>query len=342
MNSTIGWLAQYNPRPHSWTDDIDPVMVGIVAVVLIGVVIGIVLFVKQQQKVSTPKHTASDMIGGYRMRNLMMTGQTSQVWEVVEIASKRHFAVKMLLPEKLVDPQHRQLLFHEAEVGLKLTHPNIIKVVKLVRDAHNPYFVMEFFPAGNLKLRILHKKWDFIKEKAHDIFKQTATALAYMNAHGWVHRDVKPDNIMVNSGGEVRLIDFALAQRISKGGMFRRRRGRAAGTRSYMSPEQIRGEGLDARADIYSFGVSLYEVVTGRPPFRAHTPGELLNKQILEKPVSPQVHNPDVTDDFAALVLRMLAKKKADRHSDFHEVLMQLRGIKVFKGEALQKTQTES
>jgi serine/threonine protein kinase len=230
------------------------------------------------------------------------------------------------------------MLFHEAEVGMALTHQNIVRIIKLEKDKVNPYFLMEFFPAGNLKLRIMHKKWDFIKEHAHNIFKQAATGLAYMNATGWVHRDVKPDNIMVNSSGEVRLIDFALAQRVSKGGVFRKKKGRSAGTRTYMSPEQIRGQPLDGRADIYSFGISAYEIVTGRPPYRASTPTELLNKHILEKPVSPQLHNPDVTDDFAALVLRMIAKKKEDRPKDFHEVLMKLREIKVFKSEALQKS----
>jgi serine/threonine protein kinase len=308
-----------------------------VGVVLAGVV-AVAVYLNQQKNKAPQVHVASDMVGGYRLQNLMMTGQTSQVWEVVEVSSGRHFAMKFLLPEKLQDQEHRQMLFHEADVGIALTHPNVIRIMKLVKDKQNPYFLMEFFPAGNLKLRIMHKKWDFIKEHAHSIFKQAATGLAYMNASGWVHRDVKPDNIMVNSAGEVRLIDFALAQRISKGGMFRRRKGRSAGTRSYMSPEQIRGEPLDARADIYSFGVSAYEIVTGRPPFRASTPTELLNKHILEKPASPQIHNPDVTDEFAALVLRMLSKKKQDRPKDFHEVLMALRNMKVFKSEALEKT----
>jgi serine/threonine protein kinase len=282
-----------------------------------------------------------DNIPGYRLQNMMMSGQTSQVWEVVENASGRHFAMKLLLPEKLKDSECRDLLYHEAEVGIKMAHPNIIKIVKLEKDKKNPYFVMEFFPAGNLKLRIMHKKWDFIKEKAQDIFKQTATALAYMNASGWVHRDVKPDNIMVNSAGEVRLIDFALAQRVSAGGMLSRKT-QAAGTRSYMSPEQIRGLPLDGRADIYSFGATVYEVVTGRPPFRAASPQDLLAKHFTEKPSSPQMYNPDVTEEFSDLVLRMLAKKKEDRPKDFHEVLMKLRTIRVFKGESAKKTTAEA
>jgi serine/threonine protein kinase len=313
------------------------ITVGLVGGVLLAVAIAAIV-VNQRKNRITPAHVAQDMVGGYRLKNLMMTGQTSQVWEVVEESSGRHFAMKYLLPEKVQDPLHRYMLVHEAEVGMALAHQNIIRIIKLVKDRVNPYFLMEFFPAGNLKLRIMHKKWDFIKEHAHGIFRQTATALAYMNANGWVHRDVKPDNIMVNSSGEVRIIDFALAQRASKGGLFRKKRGRSAGTRSYMSPEQIRGEPLDARADIYSFGVSAYEIVTGRPPFRASTPTELLNKHILEKPTSPQLYNADVTDEFAALVLRMLSKKKQDRPNDFHEVLMALRTMKVFKTESLEKT----
>jgi serine/threonine protein kinase len=297
----------------------------------------ILVYRSQRNKVEEHAPVLSDVLGGYRLANLMMTGQTSQVWECVEVSSGRHFAIKMLLPEKVHDPVHRGLLFHEAEVGIDMAHPNVIKIIKLIKDKHHPHFIMEYFPAGNLKLRIMHKKWDFIKEHAHDIFKQTATALAYMNASGWVHRDVKPDNIMVNSAGDVRLIDFALAQRISRGGLFGRK-GKAAGTRSYMSPEQIRGQGLDARADIYSFGASAYEVITGRPPFRAATPADLLTKHMTEKPVSPQVYNTDVTDEFAALVLRMLAKRKEERPKDFHEVLMKLRTIQVFKTPTAQKT----
>jgi serine/threonine protein kinase len=309
--------------------------IGVGVVVIVGIVIAVAM--KQQRPTVSPS-TAPDVIGGYKIQKGMATGQTSQVYEVVEQASGRHFALKMLLPEKVNDPVHRQLLFHEADVGIKLAHPNIIKIVKVVKDAKNPYFVMEFFPAGNLAFRIQNKKWDFIKEKGHSILKQAATALAYMNASGWVHRDVKPANIMVNSAGEVRLIDFALAQRISKGGLFKRK-GQAAGTRSYMSPEQLRGEALDGRADIYSFGASAYEMVTGRPPFRANTPMELSRKHLTDKPDSPRVHNADVTEEFAEFVLRMLAKKKQDRPKDFHEILMKLQGIKIFKSEIAQKTE---
>jgi serine/threonine protein kinase len=287
---------------------------------------------------------ASDVVGGYRLQNLLMTGQTSQVWEVVELTSHRHFAMKMLLPERARDPEHRKILFHEAAVGSKLRHPNIIRIISVDQNKENPFYLMEFFPAGSLKIRLMRKQTDFIKEHAHNIFKQAATGLAYMNASGWVHRDVKPDNFLVNSAGELRVIDFGLAQRIQKPGLLGklfRKRAKGAGTRSYMSPEQIRGLPLDGRADIYSFGASCYELVTGRPPFRGASNQDLLNKHIAEKPASPQMYNPDVTDEFASLVLRMLAKKRDERPRDFHEVLMQLRTIKIYKSQAAQRTTTE-
>jgi serine/threonine protein kinase len=266
-----------------------------------------------------------------------MTGQTSQVWEVVETSSGRHFAMKLLLPEKAREGQHRRFLLHEAEVGKKLAHQNIIRIITVEPDPKNPYFVMEFFPSGSLKVRMIRKQNDFIREHTQSILKQCATGLAYMNASGWVHRDVKPDNILVNSAGDVRIIDFALATRITKESFLKRmfrRKAKAQGTRSYMSPEQIRGLPLDGRADVYSFGASAFEIVTGRPPFRAASSQDLLAKHITEKPVTPQSFNPDVTDEFAGLVLRMLSKKKEGRPRDFHEVMMQLRTMKVFKSDS--------
>lgn len=280
---------------------------------------------------------SDEIIGGYRLLKHLVTGQTSQVWEVVETSSHRHFAMKLLLPEKAADAQFRKFLIHEASVGLKLAHPNIIRIVTVEKSTTNPYFVMEFFPGGSLKLRMMRaqkepKEAEWLREQTQDIFKQWATALAFMNAKGWIHRDVKPDNVLVASSGDVRLIDFALAQQPPTGlaKLFTRKQ-KAMGTRSYMSPEQIRGAILDRRADIYCFGASVYEVITGRPPFRASSSQELLTKHITEKPQSPQQINPAVSKDFAELVLKMLAKKKEDRPKDFHEVLMTMRQMKVYQ-----------
>ena len=278
------------------------------------------------------------MIGAYRLQNLLQTGQSSQVYEVVEMASMRHFAMKILLPERAKDPDQRRLLFYEADVGRKLAHPNVIKILVVNRDPNLPYFIMEFFPSGSLRTKMQLKQIDFIKQHVEKIFKQAATGLAYMNASGWIHRDVKPANILVNGLGEVRIIDFAIAYRPPTGlARYFGRKQKAQGTRSYMSPEQIRGHALDSRADIYSFGATCYEVLTGRPPFRGKDAQDLLTKHITEKPVNPRQMNPDITEDFAALVMKMLEKKKEDRPRDFHEVLMQMRNLRVLKSQPVKK-----
>lgn len=283
---------------------------------------------------------AEEIIEGYKLQNCVMTGQNSQVWEVVEVTSGRHFAMKLLLPEKARDGTLRRLLFHEANVGKQLAHQNVIKIVHVGTSKEHPHFVMEFFPSGAINTRIVRKQYDFIKEHAHSILKQAATGFAYMNASGWVHRDVKPNNILVNSAGEVRIIDFALAQRIEKPSFLSRlfrRKPHVAGTRSYMSPEQIRGEPLDGRADIYSFGATAFEIVAYRPPFRAASQQELLQKHIVEKPAPPQIFNKEVTDEFGNLILKMLAKKPEQRPQTFHEVLKVLNSIKVYKTPAAEK-----
>ncbi len=282
----------------------------------------------------------NEVIGGYRLRTLLQTGQKSQVFEVVETRSNRHFAMKVLLPEAATDAEARAELFNDAEVGVKMAHANVIRIHKVERSKERPFFVMEFFPSGSLRLRLQAKDTKFLKEHARKIFREAATGLAYMNAMGYVHRDVKPDNILVNSVGETKIIDFALTTRIKKGGglgaLFGRLLGkkeRVGGTKSYMSPEQILKHPLDGRADLYSYGCTLFELTTGRKPFVGMTEQELLTKHFTEKPSSPVNYNKDLTDEFGQLVLKMLAKKKEDRFAGFHEFLIALRKIKIYKDE---------
>jgi eukaryotic-like serine/threonine-protein kinase len=328
---------QSNESGHNW------LLIG-AGVVGAGLVIGLLIVVvrAQPQKRAGKKVTfRENQVDNYRLVNLIQTGQNSQVWEAAEMASGRHFAIKILLPEHAHSPAQRGFLFHEAEVARKLVHSKIIKFLEVVKDPDHPYAVMEFFPSTNLKLRLARKD-PFVREHIREIIEQTATALAFMHSKGWVHRDVKPDHILVNASADIRLIDFALAQRImvrKKGVLGRQKKaGKAMGTRSYMSPEQIRGEALDARADLYSFGATIYDILAGRPPFRAATPEDLLTKHILEAPASPELYNPDVHRDTAELVLSMLAKDPGARPRDMQDFLMRFRKARVFKAVAHKKS----
>lgn len=281
----------------------------------------------------------NEMIGGYRLRSLLggATGQFSQVFEVIEPQSHRHFAMKILLPEFAHNAEKRAELFHEAEVGTRLRHENVIHILKVSRDKDSPHFIMEFFPSGSLRSRLLTKDMKFVWENARKIFKQAATGLAYMHGHGWVHSDVKPDNMLVNASGHMRWIDFAITKRVPTGfaKWFYRRPRKAGGTPSYMAPEQILRKAPDTRSDIYSLGISFWELLTGRKPFSGSTSQDLLQKHFTDKPVSPAAYNKEVTDEMGALVVKMLGKKMEDRPQNLHDVLIALRKIKIFKNEVL-------
>ncbi|MFO0801560.1 MAG: serine/threonine-protein kinase [Gemmataceae bacterium] len=278
----------------------------------------------------------NELIGGYKLRTMLQTGQTSQVFEVVDPKSNRHFAMKLLLPEAASKPAEREALFNEAEIGVKLAHQNVIRIHKVNRSPETPHFIMEFFPSGSLRLRLQSKDMKFIREHARKIFKEAATGLAYMNASGYVHRDVKPDNILVNSLGDTKIIDFAISKKMQTSFLSRLfHKKKPQGTPSFMSPEQIQDLPLDGRADIYSYACTLYELTTGRKPFVGSSQGDLLTRHFTEKAASPVMHNKDLTDEFGALVLKMMAKKREDRPKNFHEVLIELRKVKIFKDEKI-------
>lgn len=286
--------------------------------------------------------STNETIEGYRLRSLLYPGPFSQVFEVVETRSNRHFAMKLLLPEAAAKQEHCEMLYNEAEVGIALRHENVIHIVKVCRKPEHPHFIMEYFPSGDLRSKVRAKDFEFIKTHARKIFKQSALGLAYMHGSGWVHRDVKPDNMIVNAAGQLRIIDFAISKRVPTGfAKWFYRKKRAAGTPSFMSPEQARGAMPDPRMDIYSLGATYYELLTGRPPFRGSTQQDLLNKQVAQKPDNPQVYNPDIGDEMAALILKMLAKKPEDRPQTCHDVMMTLRKIRVYKSQPIPKDEDQ-
>lgn len=279
-------------------------------------------------------NTASDdRIGGYRYVRTIHPGATSVVMEVLQEGTQRRFALKQLLASRAEDREEYKAFMHEAKLGMDLRHPNLLRVHELVRDPYQPYFVMELFTGQHLKMPIARPTlYPMPRKQLHRILEQAATALAYIHDKGWVHRDVKPENILYSKAGEVRVIDYALARR-SSAGLFKMFEGKPPrqGTKSYMSPEQIRCDSPTPLADIYSFGITCYEVACGRPPFRANSSQELLEKHMSERPAPLTSYNKSVSPEFNDLVLRMLQKKPADRLESMHEFLSRFRGIRIFK-----------
>jgi serine/threonine protein kinase len=274
-----------------------------------------------------------DRIGDYRFVRMIHPGATSVVMEVVQDGTQKRFALKQLLASRAEERDERKQFEHEARIGMDLRHPNLVRVHEFVKDPEQPYFVMDHFPSFHLKLPIARPSvYPMPKTQLHRILEQAAAGLAYMHDKGLVHRDVKPENILANKSGEVRVIDYALAMRPLSG--LRKLFGGKVprqGTPSYIAPEQIRCDSPTPLADIYSFGITCYELACGRPPFRANSLQELLNKHLQERPIPLVMHNKLVTTEFNDLILKMLMKRPEDRLDSLHEFLTRFRSVRIFQ-----------
>jgi eukaryotic-like serine/threonine-protein kinase len=272
-----------------------------------------------------------EFVGPYRMFHLIRAGALFEIWAVRPVAETTAYAMKWLPPGSRYDRSTANQLKHEYEVGKSLDHPSIIKTYDFGNGKDGAYLVMELFKTPNLKQQIQgdlsHLHW-----RLDRILMECAEALEYLHQKGWVHRDIKPDNFLVNEENHIRLIDFNLTRKV-KTGLGKLLGGRMAvqGTYSYMSPEQIRGQALDQRADIYSFGCMVYELISGRLPFTATSPSELLNKHLRMKPTPITVLNKNVHADFADLLHRMLAKDPKDRPDSLKEFMRDLKAGRVFQ-----------
>ena len=270
-----------------------------------------------------------EQLGPLKLVQQIGLGKHCQVWEAVDAKSRTQVAIKVIVPDMATDAGQRKLLEHELTVAKSLDHPTVIKIDRLSEEGGLPHLVMEYFPAANLKKQIAAGVEPLVP-KLQRIVTETALALDHMHSRGWVHRDVKPDNVLAAADGQVKLIDLAIAAKAS--GFLGKLLGSktlAQGSPSYMSPEQIRGEALDARSDIYSFGCVIFELISGRPPYTGADTNDLLNKHVSATVPAVDAVNKNATTACAKFLRQMLAKKPAERPASMKEVLQQLRAIRL-------------
>ncbi|HYE99180.1 MAG TPA: protein kinase, partial [Planctomycetota bacterium] len=219
-------------------------------------------------------------------------------------------ALKVLSRRFAGSPEVINRFRREAAIGQTLDHPHIVRTLDFGEDRGNHYIALELMEGGDLGRR-LRQGGPLPERKALEIARQMALALDHAHARGLVHRDVKPSNIMFASDGTARLSDFGLVKSLDPEASRLTLEGSALGTPHYISPEQAMGEkDIDARADVYSLGATLYHVVTGQPPFDGGTPLEVIQKHLHEKLTPPDEIVPSLGDGCVAVIERMMAKER--------------------------------
>ena len=274
-----------------------------------------------------------DFIDQYRIVRLIRSGTTCQIFEAVDGNTNQKVALKVLTAQALKSKVERKYLQHEYDIASKLEHENVIEVFGVRTTGNDPYLSLEFGQQLNLKQRLRADK-HLMAYRSNTIIETSALGLDHLHEHRWVHCDVKPDNFLVDDQGAAKLIDFALCHPSRTGFLTKFGFGRPkgiAGTRSYMSPEQIRQQPLDIRSDIYGLGCMYFEIVAGKVPFTGTSPENLLYKHLNAKAPPANTVNKNVTQEFSDLIEAMLRKKKEQRPDNLQKVLSHLSAIRIFR-----------
>lgn len=256
-------------------------------------------------------------------------GGNGIVYKARDVRLKRTVAVKLLPPELAYRAEIRTRFLQEAQTAAQLSHPNIVPIYTVDERDGLVYFVMGFVDGESLGGR-LRARGPVDATETKRILREVGEALAYAHARGVIHRDIKPDNILLASDGRALVTDFGIARAIDEttgGGTRLTATGMAIGTPAYMSPEQCAGDRtIDGRSDLYSLGVVGYQMLSGMPPFTGSSTPALLIKQISEAPVPLKERRPDVPEQLARVVMALLAKAPSDRFADAAAFVAALEG----------------
>jgi beta-lactam-binding protein with PASTA domain/predicted Ser/Thr protein kinase len=269
--------------------------------------------------------SAGRLLGGrYQVGELLGYGGMAEVHRGRDLRLGRDVAIKMLRTDLARDETFQIRFRREAQNAASLNHPAIVAVYDTGEETAPtgetiPYIVMEFVNGRTFK-EVLAAEGPLMPRRALEVTADICAALEFSHRHGIIHRDIKPGNVMLTNGGQVKVMDFGIARALASGATTMTQTSAVIGTAQYLSPEQARGEAVDARSDVYATGCVLYELLTGQPPFVGDNPVSVAYQHVREDPRPPSEANRDVTPDIDAVVLKALAKNRANRYQSAAEM----------------------
>ena len=279
---------------------------------------------------TTPQHLSDR----YELGEILGFGGMSEVHLARDVRLHRDVAVKVLRADLVRDPSFYLRFRREAQNAAALNHPSIVAVYD-TGEAETPagplpYIVMEYVDGVTLR-DIVHTDGPLPPRRAIEIIADACQALNFSHQNGIIHRDVKPANIMISTTNAVKVMDFGIARAIADSGNSVTQTAAVIGTAQYLSPEQARGDSVDARSDVYSLGCVLYEILTGEPPFTGDSPVAVAYQHVREDPVPPSQRHEGISADLDAVVLKALAKNPENRYQTAAEMRADL--VRVHNGE---------
>ena len=260
---------------------------------------------------------SGDQLDHYRIENLVARSGMASIFRGTDLRDGRPVAIKVPHPEAEGDPVLFDRFHREEEIGSTLDHPGVMKVT--AEDGRSQLYMVMEWVEGRLLREILTEKKKLPPERAVKIAIGICDALDYIHSHGVVHRDLKPENIMVDAEDHIKLIDFGIAGQAGARRLTFAKFSQTLGTPDYISPEQIKGKRGDARTDIYSLGVMLYEMLTGKVPFRGPNAFAIMNDRLLNNPVPPREVNPEISPALQEVIYRALERDPKNRYSTARE-----------------------